>query len=368
MSSQEQVEQENLHLFLYQLMSEFEKVNNEIYYHLGHRLRLPRFVVNRQKWGKYNNDTRTLSLHEDLFKQFEWGAVVHVLKHEMAHMVVREVFGDLTSRSHGEAFAKACKVVECDTRCCVSNEFLAGFKGKDHESPIVEKIRKLMAKGQCEGASEAEAEAFLGKASSLMSAHNISNVEVMGTEKCFVARPVGGKHVRYPKWLFAIGRLVCENYNVEQIRTYTTNPKTGQTYSYLEIFGEVHNVEVADYVFHVLLNQINSLYEKFKKSGRKTSYRKISKSSYVQGLIQGYRAKLHESKVDSEDFTPEQNALILANDAMLKEKYHDRYPNMRMSKSKTRGAGFSQGQGDAGKLSIHTGVGGSSKGRLQLNG
>jgi predicted SprT family Zn-dependent metalloprotease len=371
MTREEKLESENSLIFLYQLISEFRKINNSIDRHLDKRLEMPRFVLKRgfSVLGMWSPKTRKLAISEELVRNYEWGAVVHVLKHEMAHMVVSEIFKLDDCRGHGEAFSKACKVVGCDNRRCCTKEFLAGFKGIGNESSVVTKIRKLMAKGQCEGATEAEAETFMKKAQSMMSIHNLTSVEVMGTEKVFVRRPVGGMHKRFPMWLFRLGDLVCSNYQVEQIRTYAYD-RNGTFYRYLELFGEPHNIAVAEYVFHVVMSQGESLYEKHKKDpNRPKQWRKLTKASFMGGLIDGYCSTLSCSRADNVlAQTDEDTALILANDAILKERYSRQYPNVRQtSSSGPKGSGWGAGNKAGKGLNVRSGLNGSG-GVRQIGG
>jgi predicted SprT family Zn-dependent metalloprotease len=370
MTSEEKFEQENAHIFLYKLMKEFNDINITVRDRLHKRLELPRFVLHRghSRWGYWQPKTRKLSLSEDLVRNFEWGAVVHVLKHEVAHMIVSEVFNMDDCRAHGEAFSKACRVIGVDDRRCCSTGYLDGFKGINNESSVVTRIRKLMAKGQCDGASEAEAEAFMSKAQSLMQQHNVSNTQVMGTEKVFIKRPVGGKHKRFPSWLWRLGDLVSTNYNVQNIRSYCYNSRTGERYMYLELFGEPHNVDVAEYVFHVVMSQGEAMYNRYKKDpNRQRGFRKLTKPAYMAGLIRGYASTLDDHR-DDEDISDEDEALLLANDAILKERYRRAYPRMTTThRAGPRGDGGLAGERAGSGINVRAGVG-SGKGTLRIGG
>lgn len=332
MNQQDQFEKENSLIFLYKLITEFGKINRDIKHHLGRELEVPRFVLTRGKTilGTWSKDSKKLCISEELVRNYEWGAVVHVLKHEVAHMIVSEIFNMNDGRSHGEAFSKACRIIGCSNRRCCSTEFLEGFAGVGNEQPIVAKIRKLMAKGQCEGASESEAETFMKKAQQMMDTYNLSNEDIIGMTKIFVKRPVGGLHERFPTWLWDLGHLVCKNYGVQNIRTYTYD-RSSKQYCFLELFGEPHNVDIAEYVFHVVMAQGESLYEKYKKSERNSEHR-LSKASFMKGLISGYSSTLKIAKNDIVH-TNAESALISANDFMLKEKHRQAYPKMTTVKT-----------------------------------
>jgi hypothetical protein len=343
----EDLKRENEDLLLYQLLSEFHQANKKIVHHLDRELMVPNFalICGSHPWGAWNSDKRCLKISVDLLHHFEWEAVVHVLRHEMAHMIVREIWHE-EGKAHGEAFKKACKVLDIDSRSCASPDFLSGFKGVGNESSVVNKIRKLMLKGQCGAATEAEAEAFIKKAQQLMSAHNLSNFDVLGADKVFVRRPVGGKHKRFPTWLWTLADLVSEHYGVQNIRAYTRD-YDGVVYSYLELFGEPSCVDVAEYVFHVVMVRAEALYENHKRDGnrKRDRKRKLSKPAFMKGLVAGYRSTLDESKHEMEkSYTDKQRSLVLANDKLLQEKYNEAYPQMKMVTHASKGAGFKEGQ------------------------
>ena len=124
----------------------------------GKTLRVPGFRICQMsgKWGTWSPSEKFISLHEDLFLRFEWGAVEQVLKHEMAHQIDGDIWDlDFRGHVHGEAFKRACKLLDCDDSRTTSSEMLAGFKGTE-ESPIVDKVRKLLVKGNDTAVTEAE--------------------------------------------------------------------------------------------------------------------------------------------------------------------------------------------------------------------
>lgn len=363
-------EQENAHIFLYKLTHEFHKIQNEVYRHLRVQLSMPNFAIIKSKsfYGRYTHERREIAFSQNLLVNFEWDAVIYVLRHEVAHMIVREIWGDLTARSHGESFKKACNILNIEAHCCSTPHYLNAFKGVDNESPVVDRIRKLMAKGQCSSASESEAEAFMQKARQLMNVHNLSHSEITGTQRVFVKRPVGGRHRRYATWLSVIGKLLQDNYNVNYIHTSAYDFKNNDRCDFLEIFGEVHNVDIAEYIGHVLIRQGESLYERYKKDpNRNKNYGRLSKNAFMEGLIAGYKSTLLKEKQNDEPLTEDQHAIILANDKMLNEKFRQAYPNLRIVKStRSVGNGYSAGMSAGKGISVNTPVGGSGNKVLRL--
>ena len=332
------------------LGSEFFKANQLIEKHTGGKLlERPSFKLMDMKtrWGEWNPAERIPSLNMRLFNDFEWGAVVHVLRHEMAHMVVSEIWNlDVSGVSHGEAFKKACDMLEISTCRTCSIEMLANFKGGE-EDGVVGKVRKLFAKGHDDAVTEAEAELFLQKAHSLMTKHNISMQDVTGEDRFFIRRPVGSLYKRFPSYITDIARLCKDHYFVQTIRT-CVNVHTGnytETHWYMEFFGERDNLNVAEYVFYALLNHAELAYKVFKADRAKelkelgsNPYRtKISKAAFIGGLVSGYKEVLKEQERIEVKVNPESEALIWTGDPLLGEMYDKAYPR----RTRTCGTGKS---------------------------
>ena len=76
------------------LASEFYIQNRLIYNSIQRELIMPnfKFFTEKKYWGLWSASDTTLSISYDLLRNYEWDAVVHTLKHEMAHMVVDEIF------------------------------------------------------------------------------------------------------------------------------------------------------------------------------------------------------------------------------------------------------------------------------------
>src|SRR5258708_16836542 len=65
-------------------------------------------VASRGTLGRWIPGTRTLEISRSLVQEHPWGAVIEVLKHEMAHQYVHEVLGETLQTPHGPAFRDAC--------------------------------------------------------------------------------------------------------------------------------------------------------------------------------------------------------------------------------------------------------------------
>ena len=372
----------------------YNKINGEINARLKTFLKPPTIDISRENknlWGQWSSEKNTLSITLNLLRNFQWEAVEYVLRHEMAHQIVHEIFKIHDARAHGEVFKKACDVVNIDPRACASADFLAKFQGSG-SSGISDKIRALLNKGYDKAVTEEEAKLFLEKAQELMLRHNVTLKDLYGENRVFVARPVGYNYNRYPVWLNCLLSIMRDHYGVLTI----INCSYGGGCKRIELFGEPHNLDVAEYVFHAILNNAQVLYDKFlenhqnrlkndpayrasferrswtAKKGEYTTVRKISERAFMEGLLSGFKIRLQDSRTSVlKEMEKENNyngKLVHIADKVLKEKFSRFYGRTRVVHSVgARGVGFSQGMSNAKNLSIHSGVKSGVGKRLQLS-
>ena len=378
------------------LLISHDQISKRIFMNTGKNLLRPNFEINstnNQYWGLWNPNTRTISISLRLLENFEWGAVEYVLKHEMAHQMVDEVFNVPTARAHGEWFKKACEILGIEAHTCDSPDFLSKFGG-NIEDPIVDKVRKLFSKGNNEAATEAETQAFISKAHELMVKHNLDLSKIIGTEQnkaIFIKSPVGANYKTYPSYLGFLSQIIRDYYNVQTIVAYCGS------YRYVEFFGEPTNVQIATYVYHCVLNNAENLFNEFQKAEQEKyrqeyykayklhkernggsiegfSFRKgirTSRGSYMTGLFHGFRNKLEQThKILKDTIKPEDGELIpTSNKKLLEEMYHEAYPKMRILKSQSfRGNGYHQGLKDSVHLRVRDGVANNGNQAKQLVG
>ena len=342
------------------------RIRREVYKNCGKKLSIPVFDLNpdiNTKWGSWNPSTRLMTFSSKLFRNFELGAFEYVMRHEIAHQIVSEIFDmDAHGISHGEAWERACKLVNIIPKHCSSSTFLSQFKGNS-KSDMVEKVSKLLIHGNDSGCTEHEAEAFMSKAKELMLRHDIVMGESDQTDRVFIKRPFGLNYKRFPAWMWTLGRLLESNYNVKNIRTYFY--KDDVKHLRLELFGEPSNLDIAEYVGHALMAQAEVLYDKFRKERAlevktirerdgKNAYigTKISKAAFMDGLLNGYSSTLRQSKKETlEKITAEDGQVIPMYDSnLLKELHGKAYSNMTFTNisgscGAGRGAGMKAGKG-----------------------
>src|SRR5258708_25540671 len=67
---------------------------NESYFRTALRAPTLELAGGRTTLGRWVPETRTLEISRSLVLEHPWGAVVEVLKHEMAHQYVHEILGE----------------------------------------------------------------------------------------------------------------------------------------------------------------------------------------------------------------------------------------------------------------------------------
>jgi len=386
--------QTNVNKFwIYELSLMFRKANLDLYNHYNQKnkfiqLKTPNFeiITNNQYWGTWASKNRILGISEKLIRHFPYEAVEHVMRHEVAHMIVDEIWGVGNAVSpHGETFASACAILGIEPTSSDSSSYLMKF-GKTNEK-VVDKVKKLMALG--ESPNKNEAERALKKAYELMTKHNIKNIHDENSSQ-FNYRPIGIKcGKRTPSFMYDIGRIVDDFYYVKYIRSHHYDGRTGGTYKHFEIFGKPENLDLAEYVWHFLYNQGQILWEDFAIEKIKEGYKKkgdslidpdhdywnrgdnYSKSSFLQGVYAGYSSKLRKEQRENEthldlENNSELNELIDISKSKLDKAYNKRYRVKRSSRSGSSANGHGDGYAKGKSMNIRSGVS-SSGGTKYLN-
>jgi hypothetical protein len=319
--------------------------------------------------GQWNPTERIISISRKLMCGYEWGAVEHVMKHEIAHQIVSEHFkARVADVSHGEFFKTACDILDIDSSRTTPTEILMGYKGTI-ENPIFERIRKLLAKGYDEAIDEKEAKLFLCKAQEIMMRHNIGLHNITGRSEPYVYRILGGMKKVLPSYMCTLGRLLKNYYNIEYIIMTTYYPKR----VYIEIFGEPSNLDVAEYIGKSLLVQAHRLFEEYKVTHPGNQYERNSRAAFITGVIEGYSSTLHKDetevkeKIDIED----SNAIMTLNQSkeLRRDAFERQYnPRKRHGSYGASGKGYGAGCAAGAKIKLSKGVGCGAKSSGKLIG
>lgn len=364
-------EQDISDAWISKLFTTYGEISNEVSCQCQKNLTEPNFKINpnlNYRWAEWDKTTRTITFSLNLLKQFEWEAVKHVMKHEVAHQIVDEIFV-IEHLPHGAAWQKACTILNIDPNVTESATMLSKYKSSN-TSPMIEKIHKLLLHGNDCHISQEESQLFLNKAQELMIKHNISMLNVQGiqSDAFYVFRPVGPLVDGHKSWLGNFASFITSFYNVQSIWLSCNGKKR------IEFFGTPDNLDVAEYVFHALLTQAEYLWQEYKtnhqdkfkndpdyRSKMGNTYngnsRRISKKAYMQGLINGYRSKLtREKTIIFDSISPSDKAIISTGDKMLRDAFEHKYHPCKHYQASSNGNGYSDGHIAGSKLTLAQGV------------
>lgn len=282
-------------------------------------LRLPNFAIETgllQALGHWDATHRRLTLATRLFEQCQWDQVTATLKHEMAHQVVSELYGERQVLPHGDEFRRACQLLGISPEASTP-PLLAPDSG---QSRIAERIRKLLALG--ESTNPHEAERALTKAHELALRHNLE-LQDLAAAPGYSFRPVGPLFRQVPSYVWNIAGIVSDFYFVLYIgRSFRPAPDA-PTERCLELYGRRDNLDLAEYVFIFLLEEVERLWRAYRREHR--LHGGALRLSYIGGVLSGFRAQLDATR----QRLAEEKALVWVGDPGLAGFFRTRNPRVQ---------------------------------------
>ena len=301
---------------------------------------LIRIGEGEQELGSWNPQRRTLTISQAHILGDRWSSVMDTLRHEMAHQYVDEVLKPAGEGPHGPAFQKACQRLRCLPRPTKESQ-----KRDQQEDKIFRVLKKILSLAG--SPNEHEAHAAVKKARYLLTKYSIDLVE-FDRERHFSSRCLGrvkGRRMSYELWLASI---LNEFFFVEVLWAESYDARAGRSGSVLEIYGTTANLEMAEYVYHYLLDLLDRLWEEYKiRNGIQLNR---ERQRYFAGVLEGFYRKL-QKQASTLDKT---HALVWKGDPRLQSFY--RYLNPRIQKrywggpSRTRA--YEDGRREGGRVAI----------------
>jgi hypothetical protein len=331
----------------------FEHLNGSLF---RFRLRVPAFelVEGHERLGRWVPAERKLELARELLLSHGWGVLEEVLKHEMAHQYVDEVLAVRDETAHGPVFRKVCEERGIDARAAGA----PAVAGDGAQSPVLERIAKLLA--LAESPNEHEAQAAMSAAQRLMLKYNIE-AAVSGSAPSYVFRHLGKPSGRVPEHERRLALILDEFFFVQVIWVPVWRTLEGKRGSVLEVCGSRENVELAAYVYDFLIYTADALYRADRASRRDRSHR--ARRKYLAGVMSGFHARLQGERTRAEA-----QGLVWVGDAELGGYFRRRHPHVRWARHSvsTEGEAYDRGQAAGRSIVLHRGVkaGASSKVRL----
>ncbi len=265
--------------------------------------------------GRWQGSTRTLEISRPLVLQHPWGAVVEVLKHEMAHQYVDEVLKVKDETAHGNAFREVCKRWGIDASAAGVPE----SKEDDARSRVIERVARLLA--LAESPNQHEAEAAMAAAQRLMLKYNVELQHAGAT------RRYGFKHLGEPSGRVGesdriLASILAKHFFVEVIWVPVYRASVGKRGSVLEICGAPENLEMAEYAHAFLRHTAEELWDDHKRKTRERSNR--DRRTFLAGVMAGFADKLGKQAKTSAS-----EGLVWVADGDLDGFYRARHPHIR---------------------------------------
>ena len=353
-------------LWTRQLYEEFEDINYD------YKLYLTKPVIRVEdlssRWGSWNATTRTICIARQLIENIGWQATIEVLKHEMAHMIVCEKMG-LLDHNHGAEFKEACRTLGISSWAQASEaDLMTSTPGQEaklssDDEKLLRRVEKLLA--LCGSSNEHEALIAMKKVRELYSKYNIDRLRSPSEISDFGYKIINHQKKRIPQHQSVIAGILMEHFFVEVVFSDEYDPESHQTYKTMEILGQKHNVNMAEYVYHFLLRSIETLWLSFKKQGKKGV---VAKRSYYLGVLEGFSQKLRKEATmrtekgvswQLDDSSSEVKSLVALCDKELKSYLAYRFPRLckrRSGASKRDMDSYAAGKKEGQDLVLRKGV------------
>jgi len=322
-----------------------------------------------QTLGHWNPSTRTLSVSIDLIESKPWSLVLEVLRHEMAHQVVTEIFG--STEGHGRLFRKACKMTgasESASHATIeTRQYLPDKPGQDtEEERLLRRAKKLLALSRSGNAHEA----FLAmqKVRELNAKFNIHALRQLCGQN-FVSTYISHKKKRTEQWQSLIAALLSKFYSVSVIHTSLYDSGARQEFKAFEIMGLKRHVILSEYIYWFICNNLPGLWSEYKKESGKKGLK--SRNQFCQGVVSGLSEKLEATSppVNSQekDTGQRSNGLLVIEAQKLQRFVRHRHPDLRTDTLKSvrwDKIAYEAGKKKGHELNLHKGI--NKKNKTQM--
>lgn len=300
--------------------------------------------------GKWDWNTRTITLSRALLDGERYAEVIEVLKHEMAHQFVHECLGVFDETAHGETYQRVCRDVGADARA--AGPIVAATDG------LLARVAKLLA--LAESANVFEAENAMVQAQRLIAKHNLTSLQDLSQTRSYASLRLGLPRGRVSEAERVVAKVLVSHFFVEAIWISSLRMADGVRGSVLEICGTPENVELAEYVHGFLHAAAERLWEGRSREARQAGDRK---SAFCAGVVTGFAAKL---QVESKRATAA--GLVWVQDADLTDYFRKRHPRVRHVRygGEARSGAYQDGVRAGAKLILHRGMRGQGAGNRLL--
>lgn len=350
-----------------------------------HRIKIPAatlVLIDSEKfWGRWDAETRTISISKKLVFEHPWFSVLSVLRHEMAHQYASEFYG--SKHNHDDVFRKCCiKLGVPDYFSGASanlQEHSLDWKSKskdESQEKLLNKVEKLLALAT--SSNEHEALLAMEKVRELYARHNLEKQKSsrLSNERQEMHHAIiCHRKKRIEPHQTKICGILTGHFFVNVLFSKEFDALSGEQFQAIELIGTRENVLMAEYVYYFLLNQTEFFLRERKKKVRKNpimphSMTRHEAKSFRFGILEGFQNKLMQaerspvyepSSVPSatSDLSLTQALITLKNDTSVDDYIQAVYPRLRTRTSRgpsLDSEAYFAGHEEGTRLTLHKGV------------
>jgi hypothetical protein len=221
-------------------------------------------------------------------------------------------------------------------------------------SPIIEKIRKLLALAN--SSNEHEAALAAGHAQRLLAEHNLAMADIEASHRPKKADRIETDAAKnLPKWLRHLSAGVSSAFDCQAVH----HPATGR----MTFIGVGADVQIAAYTFTYLERTVRRLCGAYMKQHAvgtlANRHRELMRQSYYLGAVSTITARLKEQKAQTPVTT---GALVPVKEGLIRQAMSEigNLRTMHSRRSYVNSDAYSRGQTDGGRVGIHHGIPGAS--------
>lgn len=346
--TQSEVSEQLMRVWIAQLYKEYQEI---IWYHrVPLRPAVIRLAELSSRWGEWDPFFRTITLSLKLIREHSWDVVLEILKHEMAHQFVSECGTGSDLKPHGEQFKDACKklgVASWASRAAGEiPERIPTIRERvltQDDARLLDRVEKLLSLAS--SSNEHEAVLAMEKVRELYAKHNLDRVKQFLFEDAMDSLYLTRNKKKTEPTEAKILSILNDHFSVKVIHTHLYNAEACHRYKAAEILGRRENILMAEFVYHFLSQQIDSLWLVHKKQ---TKCRGVLRRSYQMGVLSGFDEKLSSKKSvtvkaasASGISSSELSSLLIVEQSHLDDFVEIKYP--RLSKKSWGGGRFDSG-------------------------
>lgn len=221
-------------------------------------------------------------------------------------------------------------------------------------SPVIEKIRKLLALAN--SSNEHEAALAAAHAQRLLSEHNLAMADIKAAHRPDKADKVETDVSKtLPKWMRHLSAGVSSAFDCQAIH----HPAAGK----MTFIGVGADVQIAAYTFAYLDRTVRKLCGTYMKQNAggtiANRHRELMRQSYYLGAVSTITVRLREQKIQTPVTT---GALVPVKEGLIREAMNEigNLRTMHSRRSFINSDAYARGQMDGGRVGINHGISGIS--------